>query len=112
MAKLSKQPFWVEYTTVDGEKCRVKLRRPTNDEVDDLFSAVAELAGVEDKKEKSRRISEARCAFYDSLFLESENLTDEEGAPITKENIGEIPALWKDTIVFARFENVSFKIKN
>jgi hypothetical protein len=95
---------------VDGEDVGLKLRRPTNQELNNFLASRYETSG------KGGRIRDnslnARCELFDRLIVGVDNLEDSEGISITPERVEIIPANWKADVVFKCFEDSEIDIKN
>lgn len=87
----------------DGDKATFTLRQPTNEELNEFLAARYQTSRHGRMRDNSIA---ARVAFFDTLLVGVENLTDCLGNPVTPETKQLIPTIWKTAIVFSEFENV------
>lgn len=115
MARIYTGDIVAIYILETGEKVSIRLRRPSNEEVDAFFISLAECIQDLDEGDIKNRVlrqDAKRAEFFDSLFIGSENFEDENGTPITKENLSAVPAWWKHPVIIRKFEHIKLEIKN
>jgi site-specific recombinase XerC len=94
---------------VGEENVTFTLRQPSNKELNDFLAERYEVGKRNRMKDNS---TPARIEFFDKLLTGVENLVDANDQTITPAQADQIPANWKNDVIFRLFENNEIDVKN